>query len=375
MAPGTQWGGGRYTVEATLDAGRMSVLYVATDTVLQRVVVLKILDPVESPNQGSDFALIDKARLAARIDHERIVRVFEVGVHDGVPFVVMEYVPGNTLLQRMEAERRMAWPRVVDIATQIAEGLAVLHRAGIVHGDLNLKNVMVTAQGGIKLLGFGLARAFHEAAGTAGAPQLPDASEPTTTLGTIGTPGYMAPEQYRGLPSDARADVFALGVLAYALLTGHSPFPGETLHEVIDATQNGAPPMRGRSWRKVPKWLRDHIGQMLAVDPRLRFADGEKVLAALHESASAMGKTVLLRGTIARGVTSALPVAQISLPTNVNVIFALFLLATVAILWLATQAAFIGPLLISAVMVVLGERIAAEATEGSSPEDGDGYDT
>ncbi|HEX3758692.1 MAG TPA: bifunctional serine/threonine-protein kinase/formylglycine-generating enzyme family protein [Kofleriaceae bacterium] len=286
MAAGMQWGdGGRYTIERRLGRGGMGTVYAATDTVLQRVVALKILDAVEPAQQASHHArLLREAQLAARVEHERVARVYDVGTYDGFAFVAMEYVPGGTLRQWMTG-RQVPWPQVIDIATQIAEGLAELHSRGIVHRDLKPENVMLTAQGGIKLLDFGLARhavvPLDEPTGTPLPPDAPD----RTTVATCGTPGYMAPEQYGTQPLDARIDVFALGVIVYELATGLRLFRGTTPREIMTATQSGAPPLTGGVWTSAPERLCSCVGRMLVVDPRQRFADGIKVLAALRDLA------------------------------------------------------------------------------------------
>jgi formylglycine-generating enzyme required for sulfatase activity/predicted Ser/Thr protein kinase len=288
MSSGTQWGdAGRYTIERRLGRGGMGTVYAATDTVLQRVVALKVLDAVTPDQHASHYArLLREAQLAARVEHERVARVYDVGTYGGFAFVAMEYVPGGTLRQWMTG-REVPWPQVVDIATQVAEGLAELHSRGIVHRDLKPENVMLTAQGGIKLLDFGLARhAVMVLDEPAGAPARPDAAD-GTTVATCGTPGYMAPEQYSNQPLDARIDVFALGVILYEVATGQRLFHGTTVREVMTATQKGAPPLIGGVWASAPERLRDHTGRMLAIDPKQRFLDGIKVLAALRELAPA----------------------------------------------------------------------------------------
>ncbi|HEX3480118.1 MAG TPA: bifunctional serine/threonine-protein kinase/formylglycine-generating enzyme family protein [Kofleriaceae bacterium] len=289
MSSGTRWGDGdRYTVERRLGRGGMGTVYAATDTVLQRVVALKVLDAVDSSQQATHYArLLREAQLAARVEHERVARVYDVGTHDGFAFVAMEYVPGGTLRQWITG-RAVPWTQVIDIATQIAEGLAELHSRGIVHRDLKPENAMLTAQGGVKLLDFGLARhaviPLDEPSGT---PVRPDAAD-GTTVATCGTPGYMAPEQYGNQPLDARIDVFALGVIIYELATGQRLFRGTTPREIMNATLAGAPPLAGGVWATAPERLREHAGRMLAVDPKQRFADGIKVLAALRELAPAL---------------------------------------------------------------------------------------
>src|SRR5262249_41388407 len=159
------------------------------------VVALKILDAVDANQHAAHYAqLLREAQLAALVEHERIARVYDVGQHDGFAFVAMEYVPGGTLRQRMG--REVPLPQILDIATQIAEGLAELHSKGVIHRDLKPENVMLTAQGGIKLLDFGLARYSVVTTDSSGGPPRVTNLDGVSVAAASGTPGYMAPEQY-----------------------------------------------------------------------------------------------------------------------------------------------------------------------------------
>jgi serine/threonine protein kinase len=288
MTPGMKWGeSGRYTIERRLGRGGMGTVYAATDTVLKRVVALKILDAVDPAQQQAHHArLLREAQLGARVEHERIARVYDVSTYDGFAFVAMEFVPGGTLRQWMTG-RPLPVPQIVDIATQIAEGLAELHSRGVVHRDLKPENVMLTAQGGIKLLDFGLARHALVPSEEPGAPAR-TAMFDGASVAAGGTPGYMAPEQYSGGPIDARVDVFALGVILYELVTGQRLFAGGTPRQVMTATLAGPPELRDAVWDTVPPRLRDDTRRMLAVDPRVRFGDGTRALAALRDLAQTM---------------------------------------------------------------------------------------
>jgi predicted Ser/Thr protein kinase len=286
IAPGTTWGqAGRYTIERVLGRGGMGSVYAATDTVLGRTVALKILDVADADQATAYRArLLREMRLAARVEHERIARVYDVGGHEGQAFVAMEYIQGGTLRDWM-AGRRATMVEAVPIAIQIAEGLAELHACGVVHRDLKPENVMLTPQGSVKLLDFGLAQ--HAASP-------PDVSEircpfPGLDRGisftTAGTPGYMAPEQWAGRPVDQRIDVFAFGVILYELVTGKRPVRGDTVGAIVDATRAWTPDPRDADWQRVPKRLRALIGRMLAREPDQRFANGAQVLAGLRELA------------------------------------------------------------------------------------------
>jgi len=288
-APGTRWSeSGRYVIDRRLGRGGMGTVYAATDTVLERVVALKILDATDADQDAAHYArLLREAQLAARVEHERIARIYDVGSHQGFAFVAMEHVPGGTLRQWM-TRRDVPLPQIVDIATQIAEGLAELHANGVVHRDLKPENVMLTAQRGIKLLDFGLARHSLVMTDEPGAPARPAMLEGGSIATVSGTPGYMAPEQCAGQPIDARVDIFALGVILYELVTGERLFRGATAAAIITATLEHAPVLSGEAWAAVPPALRDHTARMLARDPADRFADGSSVLAALRELTTEM---------------------------------------------------------------------------------------
>jgi formylglycine-generating enzyme required for sulfatase activity/predicted Ser/Thr protein kinase len=284
VVPGMRWGeSDRYIIERRLGRGGMGTVYAATDSVLGRVVALKVLDAAGAgQDAGHHVRLLREAQLAARVEHERIARVYDVGTHDGFAFVAMEYVQGGTLRQ-WASGHDVTLAEVVDVAVQIAEGLAELHAKGVVHRDLKPENVMMTKQGGVKLLDFGLARYTVRHAEEADAPGQEAVLNGASIAAASGTPGYMAPEQYEGQPIDARVDIFALGVILHELITGDRLFPGATIGTIMQATLDWAPVLRGGSWERIPEPLRDHIARMLARDPSARFPEGGSVLAALRE--------------------------------------------------------------------------------------------
>ena len=284
MAPGARWGeAGRYTIDRRLGRGGMGTVYAATDNVLKRVVALKILDAVDADQHAAHYAqLLREAQLAALVEHERIARVYDVGQHDGFAFVAMEYVNGGTLRQRMTGRSEMPLSQVLDIATQIAEGLAELHSKGVIHRDLKPENVMLTAQGGIKLLDFGLARYTMVGSDPSGAPLRTTTLDGVSVAAASGTPGYMAPEQYAAEPIDCRVDIFALGVILYELIARNRLFHGATVKAVMTATLEGVPALDDGPWPGVPERLREDIARMLAIDPAARFGDGSRVLTELR---------------------------------------------------------------------------------------------
>ncbi|WP_394831914.1 serine/threonine-protein kinase [Pendulispora rubella] len=201
---------GRYVLGRRIGMGGMGELYLAHDTTLDRKVALKVLR--RSPDGQATEHLLREARAAATLSHPNVVTIYDVGEHEGVPFLAMEYIAGRSLRDYVgeatpDLDRRIGW------MGEVARGLAAAHQAGLVHGDVKPENVMVADDGAVKILDFGLATA------------VPDC--------IMGTAAYMAPEQIRGEPLDGRVDQFAWGVTAYELVTGRLPWPGHDTLEML----------------------------------------------------------------------------------------------------------------------------------------------
>jgi len=300
VAAGTRWGAaGRYVIHERLGHGGMGTVYAALDTNLDRVVALKVLDAVDD-EAGSEHRarLLREARIAARIEHERIARIYDHGEHDGMPFVAMELVRGTTLRQRLAVSRVLRPREVLRIAIQIAEGLEALHAAGVVHRDLKPENVMWTAKGQIKLVDFGLAaadrpRPDRETTARADANAAGDGAPSVAARG--GTPGYMAPEQEAHGVVDARADVFALGVIVHELATGQRPFRAEATRSDTTADFAGVRPRGAPRWGRAPNRLRRLTARMLAQEASTRPADGRAALLELRAVERAWRVTWLAR--------------------------------------------------------------------------------
>lgn len=306
---GTRWGlAGRYLVKRRLGRGGMGIVYVALDTLLNREVALKVLDAAglgeagETRESRSGARLLREARIAAGFEHERIARVYDVGEHDGLPFVAMELVRGPTLRQWM-AGREVSPKEAAWAAEQIAEGLSALHAHGVVHRDSKPENVMIAESGGVKLLDFGLARRALEPgdplASLGGAP-----GESQSLAAMSGTPGYMAPEQCEGHALDARVDVFAFGVILYELVTGRRLFAGRTPAEIVAATVQAAPSLKGEKWEAAPPHLRSVAARALARKPEGRFVDGQELLQAIKAPPSKAIRAP--RALLLAGATAAL---------------------------------------------------------------------
>jgi len=230
LSPGTNLG--PYEITAPIASGGMGEVYRARDTRLSRDVALKVLTDNVSPDAELEARFREEARLLASVNHPNIVAIYDVGTMKDVSYVVFELVEGETLRRRL-ASGALAPAAALDYARQIAEGMAAAHERGIVHRDLKPENLVITPKGRIKILDFGIAKGRAVTAVGADADEtVPALTKPGIIVGTV---GYMAPEQLRGLTIDQRADVFSFGVILYEMLTGARAFSGRTEVEVLSA--------------------------------------------------------------------------------------------------------------------------------------------
>ena len=265
-----------YRVHARIGQGGMGEVYAAQDLALDRKVALKFLLPAlageprdsAGPEVEGRSRLLREARAAAQLDHPFICKVYEVGEHEGRAFLAMEYVEGVTLNAHL-ASGRLTIDEAVRIGTEIAEALHFAHTGGVVHRDVKPANVMLAANGHVKVMDFGVAKRvsapFSPDAVTAGAPTATLPGEPTGTL------AYMSPEQLRGAPIDARSDVFAFGVLLHELLTGAHPFKRVSSLETAHAILNEAAPPLEQSVPGAPPLLAHIVSRCLEKDRTRRY--------------------------------------------------------------------------------------------------------
>src|SRR5262249_47775219 len=221
---------GPYEILAPLGAGGMGEGYRARDPRLGRGAALKVLPASLSQDQDRLRRFEQEARAAGVLNHPNITAVYDIGTHEGAPYVVSELLEGETLRARL-AGGALPARRAVEYATQIAHGLGAAHERGIVHRDLKPENLFVTKDGRVQILDFGLAKLVQpEEKG----PQtsLPTATEPGVVLGTI---GYMSPEQVRGQATDARSDIFSFGSILYEMLSGSRAFSGGSTADTMSA--------------------------------------------------------------------------------------------------------------------------------------------
>jgi len=281
LSPGVRLG--PYEIIAPLGAGGMGEVYRALDPRLRREVALKILPAavVGDPERLKRFER--EARAVAGLSHPNLVVVHDVGVGDP-PYIVMELVAGATLRERLRGGP-IAPARAARIAAQIAHALAAAHAHGIVHRDLKPENIVLDRQDNAKVLDFGLARLAVGSALTPEAQAAPTLSGATVEGAVMGTPGYMAPEQVRGEPAEATADIFALGAILYEMLTGQRAFSGASTVETLHAILRGDPP--GDSLPKEAAALGPILRRCLEKPPEARFQSAADLAWELERPAIA----------------------------------------------------------------------------------------
>lgn len=202
-----------YKITAKLGSGGMGEVYLAVDSKLDRKVALKFLPPSMSAQADAKARFLQEARAASALNHPNVCTIYDIQEHEGRMFIVMEYVEGQTLRDRAQP---FTLKQIIEIGIQVADGLAAAHEKGIVHRDIKTENIMIRKDGIVQIMDFGLAK-------------LRGASRLTKEGSTIGTVGYMSPEQVQGLETDHRTDLFSLGVVLYELIAGEQPFKG--VHE------------------------------------------------------------------------------------------------------------------------------------------------
>jgi serine/threonine-protein kinase len=267
----------------------MGEVYLAEDEQLGRPVALKVLLPEFARDAGRARRFLREARVAAGLSHPGIISVFEIGEHEGVAYIAMEYVRGVTLRSRLTGEP-LEIREALTIARQIAEALACAHEAGVIHRDVKPENVMLTGGGHLKVLDFGLAR--ETSTDDAGA-DLPTLTLLTMAGHAVGTPAYMSPEQLRGLHVDARTDIFALGVVLYEMLAGRRPFDAPSHADSVLRVLSTPPHALARLNYAVPEALERIVRKCLEKDPDWRYQSARELAIDLGSVERDSGSGVL----------------------------------------------------------------------------------
>jgi eukaryotic-like serine/threonine-protein kinase len=266
-----------YTITGTVGVGGMGEVYRATDNRLGREIALKVLPESMAADASRLARFQQEARAVAALCHPCIVTLYSVERDADVHFLTMELIPGQPL-DRILAEGRMSFSQIATLGREVAEALAAAHDRGIVHRDLKPANIMVTPEGHVKILDFGLAKAVLPAPSDATAT-----SVGLTCLGTVvGTPAYMAPEQLVSGPIDPRTDLFALGIVLHQMTAGHPPFQGKTSAELATTILRDTPPLVTEIRPDAPLKLAQLIRSCLEKEPSRRPASAREVTASLR---------------------------------------------------------------------------------------------
>jgi len=260
---------GQYQILARIGGGGMGVVYSARAARLGRIVALKFLPPQWSHDSSAKDRFVREAQAASATNHPNICTIHDIETaDDGQLFIVMAYYDGETLKKRLESGP-LPMDEALDIATQVADGLAKAHAQGVVHRDIKPGNLILT-EDGVRILDFGLAT-------------FADALRLTAENATLGTMAYMSPEQVRGLQADARTDVWATGVVLYEMLTGHSPFRGSHAEAIGYAVRNEQPTLIRDERPEVPEEVEQLVFRALHKETSVRYASGRELARALRQ--------------------------------------------------------------------------------------------
>jgi serine/threonine-protein kinase len=260
--------GGRYQVEARIGSGGMAEVYRGFDPVLNRTVAIKVLHSQFARDTSFVQRFRREAQAAARLNQPNIVGVYDTGADDGTQYIVMEFIEGRTLAEFMQTGRRPTPVQAAEIAQKIAAAIAAAHAQGVIHRDIKPGNVMVTRDGTVKVMDFGIARVL----GPETAPQ---------TSAVLGTASYLSPEQAQGGPVDARTDIYSLGAVLYELLTGQPPFTGDTPVAVAYKQVNETPAVPSSINPDVPARLDAVVMKALSKNPSNRYQTAQEFSADL----------------------------------------------------------------------------------------------
>ncbi|MEX0881198.1 MAG: protein kinase [Thermoanaerobaculia bacterium] len=293
---------GPYAILAPIGAGGMGEVYRARDERLKRDVAVKVLPASYSQDAERLRRFEQEAQAAGALNHPNITAVYDFGSHEGAPYIVTELLEGETLRGRLSGGA-IPVRKATDYAIQTAKGLAAAHEKGIVHRDLKPENLFVTNDGRVKILDFGLAKLTQPEGQAAQQTNLPTAAQGTEPGVVLGTLGYMAPEQVKGRPADARSDIFAFGAILYEMLSGSRAFHRDSAAETMSAILREEPPDLSATNRNVPPGLERVVRHCLEKNPEERFHSAHDLgfdLEALSGSSSLAGAAPAAGRTLSR---------------------------------------------------------------------------
>ncbi|MGH7681846.1 MAG: protein kinase domain-containing protein, partial [Candidatus Eiseniibacteriota bacterium] len=322
---------GPYEISGTLGAGGMGEVYRARDPRLHRDVAIKVLPPAFAEDGDRLRRFEQEARAAGALSHPNILAIYDIGTHEGAPYVVSELLEGETLRHRLGGHA-MSPRKAVEIATQMAHGLAAAHQRGIVHRDLKPDNVMVTREGRVKILDFGLAKLTLPVFGGQVVSRAATVGVDTGPGSVWGTAGYMSPEQVRGKPVDHRSDIFSFGAILYEMLSGRRAFKGDFPADTMSAILREDPPEITGTGHAIPPALERIVRHCIEKNPEERFQSARDVAFDLESISGLSGS-----GTIAMaGSTKHHRISRASAVARVGVVVLAAAAALAGTYWLGT---------------------------------------
>jgi hypothetical protein len=287
---------GVYEISSPIGAGGMGEVYRARDPRLGREVAIKVLPAAFNDDADRLRRFEQEARAAAALNHPNILAVHDIGQLDGTPYIVSELLEGEALRERLNSGA-LPLRKTVEFGIQMARGLAAAHEKGIVHRDLKPENVFITSDGRVKILDFGLAKLTYAEPTLAGLSVLPTTPPQTQAGLVLGTIGYMAPEQVRGLTADPRSDIFACGAILYEMLSGNRAFHGDTTPETMTAILKEDPPDLHVGARHIPVAMARIVDRCLEKSPAGRFQSAGDLAFALDGVSSQSGEAAAVSAT------------------------------------------------------------------------------
>ena len=293
LNPGTTLGA-RYEILRVLGQGGMGTVYLARDRELDRIVALKTIREDLASSTDTFRRFKQELILARQITHRNVIRIFDLGQAEGIRFITMEYIEGEDLQRVLKREKKLEPARAANIIGQVCRALEAAHGEGVIHRDLKPQNIMLDKKDRAYVMDFGIARSTL-------------ASGMTHTGAVVGTPDYMSPEQAKGLPVDARSDLFAVGIIFYEMLSGDAPFPADTtMGKLWKRTSEPARPLREID-KNIPEPLSRIVKHCLEIEPERRFASASELLQEIEAWQNSSDKT-----RVSPGFGQLLPYAKIA---------------------------------------------------------------
>jgi serine/threonine-protein kinase len=281
---------GKYVLEEKLGQGGMAAVYRSTHPQLNRPVAIKVLPYEQRADDSFAHRFEREAQAMAALNHPTLIRIYDIDQQDDLFYMVMDMVQGGSLDDRLRSGTPMGLYWACDVVARVAEALDIAHRKGIIHRDIKPSNILLTTEEDPVVADFGIAKMIQQ-----------DNADLTSAGTIMGTPLYMAPEQIKGEHVDGRADLYALGVVLYQLLTGHTPFSGDTLAVITKQLHEPPPPLR-TSTPDLPAPLEAVVLRALSKNPEQRFRTGAEFAAAIRHALQAVSSESMVR---------AAPVAQV----------------------------------------------------------------